>query len=267
MLRLRVLTAGVLLPLLLAGMFLLPATGWQIALAVPLLIAGHEWSRLAGHGRAMEALFLFLLVAGYACALALSRPAGVQVEVRTAVAHTVYAAGLAFWLVIAPLWLWLKMHVRSRPASAAAGMLVLLPAWLAAASLQRNAGLLLELMAVVWIADTAAYFAGRAYGTRRLAPAVSPGKTWEGVGGAFAGVTVYALVLNFARAPADDFAIVLAAFCGMTALSIVGDLFESWLKRSAGVKDSGTLLPGHGGVLDRVDGMVAALPLAALMFT
>jgi phosphatidate cytidylyltransferase len=120
---------------------------------------------------------------------------------------------------------------------------------------------------VVWIADTAAYFAGRALGKHKLAPAISPGKTWEGVAGAFAAVTVYAVILHFVRIPTGGIYFVIAAFFGMTAFSIAGDLFESWLKRCAGVKDSGIIFPGHGGMLDRIDGVVAALPLAALMFT
>ena len=122
-------------------------------------------------------------------------------------------------------------------------------------------------LGVVWIADTAAYFAGRRFGRRKLAPSISPGKTWEGVIGAFAGVGVYYALLWFAWAPefltgsrASDLLLV----AGMLALSVEGDLFESWVKRRAGVKDSGTLLPGHGGVLDRIDGVIAAMPLAAL---
>ena len=106
-------------------------------------------------------------------------------------------SALAFWCVIAPCWLWLKLVVRHRVALAAAGLVVLLPTWLALARLQNDAMLLLLLLAVVWIADSAAYFSGRALGRHKLAPAISPGKTWEGVGGAFAAVTVYALALHF----------------------------------------------------------------------
>jgi phosphatidate cytidylyltransferase len=117
------------------------------------------------------------------------------------------------------------------------------------------------------VADTAAYFAGRAFGRHKLAPHISPGKTWEGALGAMAGVTLYwaAVVLLAPSASGltvSGFGLVLV----MTAVSIEGDLFESWMKRVAGRKDSGTLLPGHGGVLDRVDALTSTLPLAALYF-
>ena len=128
-------------------------------------------------------------------------------------------------------------------------------------------------MATVWIADTAAYFAGRAFGRRKLAPAISPGKTWEGVYGALAAVAAYALALWPAARRAggfDDSGIAplagwIAAALVLAALSVVGDLFESLLKRQAGVKDSGSILPGHGGILDRIDALLAAMPAAALL--
>ena len=267
MLRLRVLTAAVLLLLLLAGIFLLPGGGWQLALAIPLLVAGHEWSRLAAFSRTAEAVFLGALLAGDALFWMVSRPGPVHAEYAAVASHAVYACSAAFWLIIAPVWLWLKLPARNKIALAAAGCVVLLPTWLALAQLQADPLRLLLLLAVVWIADTAAYFSGRALGRHKLAPAISPGKTWEGVGGAFAAVTVYAVALHFARLPTGDLPFVMGAFLGMTAFSIVGDLYESWFKRSAGVKDSGVIFPGHGGMLDRIDGVVAALPLAALMFT
>jgi phosphatidate cytidylyltransferase len=137
----------------------------------------------------------------------------------------------------------------------------------------RSPALLLALMAVVWIADTAAYFAGRAFGKRKLAPAISPGKTWEGVYGALAATGVYGLALVY-LVPAIGAPRVgsITAVLGwvvlllaLTSVSIVGDLFESLLKRQRGVKDSGRALPGHGGVLDRVDALLAAMPAAALV--
>ena len=149
---------------------------------------------------------------------------------------------------------------------AVVGLFALLPAWLALVQLQTNSVLLLVLLGVVWIADSAAYFTGRAVGRHKLAAAISPGKTWEGVAGALIAVTVYALGLHFSGFFSRGALIVVAAFLGMTCLSIVGDLFESWLKRSAGVKDSGRIFPGHGGMLDRIDAVVAALPAGAFIF-
>jgi phosphatidate cytidylyltransferase len=154
------------------------------------------------------------------------------------------------------------------------GWLVLIATWVAVVALQtRSPGLLLAMMAIVWIADTAAYFAGRRFGRRKLAPSISPGKTWEGVYGALAAVAIYALLLlplaaaaGYTR-PLDGIAaaIWVALALLLTGLSIIGDLFESQLKRQRGVKDSGAILPGHGGVLDRIDALTAAMPPAALI--
>ena len=139
----------------------------------------------------------------------------------------------------------------------------MLPLWFALVHLRQTqgAGSLLALMAVVWIADTAAYFAGRAFGKHRLAPVLSPKKSWEGAVGGMAAVLVYAL---WARHmgwlfQASGVAATLAAACVLTWVSIGGDLLESWLKRAAGIKDSSNLLPGHGGVFDRIDSLIAAV--------
>jgi phosphatidate cytidylyltransferase len=127
--------------------------------------------------------------------------------------------------------------------------------------------MLLFVMCLVWVADIAAYFAGRKFGKRKLAPSISPGKTWEGVAGALLGVSVY-VILAWSFSP--DFAhrellpIVLLASWLWVGLAVIGDLFESAVKRQAGVKDSGALLPGHGGLLDRIDALTSTLPLAAL---
>ena len=148
---------------------------------------------------------------------------------------------------------------------------MLIAAWVAVVELQaRSPWLVLAAMAIVWIADIAAYFAGRAFGRRKLAPSISPGKTWEGVYGALVAVALYALALvPFARRAGyarrrlarSRSAPGWCSRCVLAALSVVGDLFESLLKRQAGVKDSGTLLPGHGGVLDRIDALLAAMPV------
>jgi phosphatidate cytidylyltransferase len=146
---------------------------------------------------------------------------------------------------------------------AAVGMIVLLPTWAALLYLrERGPWILLAVLAVVWIADTAAFFSGRRFGWYKLAPAISPGKTWEGVAGAMAALLLYASAVS---AAVHGLRIMGALLMAMTLLyfSVLGDLFESWIKRVADRKDSGTLLPGHGGVLDRVDALTAALPIAA----
>jgi phosphatidate cytidylyltransferase len=134
--------------------------------------------------------------------------------------------------------------------------------------------LLLAVLATVWISDTAAYFVGRRFGRLKLAPSISPGKTWEGVAGALLAVGVYAAAWAALGAPQTFWLAgtrsapigFLAILLGLAVVGIIGDLFESLIKRQAGVKDSGTLLPGHGGILDRIDAPVAMLPLAVLAF-
>ncbi|MBI2294046.1 MAG: phosphatidate cytidylyltransferase [Betaproteobacteria bacterium] len=168
MLEVRIMTVMVVLPLLLAAMFLLPNTWWNIALVAPLLVAGHEWARLADFGRGAEAAFLTALLAGCLMLWLIAVPAAQRPgNAAAAPERAVFAVAVAFWCVIAPCWLWLKIVVRQRLALAVVGLVVLLPTWLALARLQHDAWLLLQLLAVIWIADSAAYF--------RSAPA-RPGK-------------------------------------------------------------------------------------------
>ena len=145
------------------------------------------------------------------------------------------------------------------------GWIVLLPTCLALYQLRViSPWLLLGFMATIWISDTAAYFTGRSLGKRKLAPTISPNKTWEGVAGALIAVTVYALAWTIWQ-PNPTFAFALIPILLIMALlGIIGDLYESLVKRQAGVKDSGTLLPGHGGILDRIDALTSALPFAIL---
>lgn len=257
MLTQRILTVCIVLPVFLAALFGLPRWAWGASILVVVLIACWEWAKLASLSPLAGAAFALAVVAG--CLLiALADPASAGTALL--------AIGVVFWLGAVPLWL--SGTLAATPARiAAAGFVVLVCAWYALYLLHGNPGRLLALLAVVWIADTAAYFVGRRYGRRKLAPRISPGKTWEGVAGAAAAVGVYYVLLWLVIAPEFlgdyrrvDFALIIA----IAALSVEGDLFESWMKRRAGVKDSGALLPGHGGILDRIDGVVAILPLAAL---
>jgi phosphatidate cytidylyltransferase len=181
----------------------------------------------------------------------------------------ILVATLAFWGLAVPLWLARGMQSSSRLLLCAAGIAVLVPAGLAMVALPR--GLLLAILGLAWISDTAAYAAGRAFGRRKLAPTISPGKTIEGAAGAIVASVAYAAILAAAmpsigghvRGP--GWALYAAAAIALCASGIVGDLFESLAKRYAGVKDSGKLLPGHGGVLDRIDSACAVLPVGALL--
>ena len=248
----RVGTAAVLIVVLVAALFLLPRAGIPVLMALVVAIGGLEWARLCGlsgisgrlYAAAAVVVFLMLHFAG------LSGPA--------------FIAAAAFWIAAVPLWFALGVKPQHRAALVLAGFMVLVPAALAMVALAPLEALLA--LAVVWIADTAAYFAGRRWGRRKLAPSISPGKSWEGAAGGLIGVAAYAMILSVFFE--GDGATRMAVFLGMAALlvavSILGDLFESAAKRQAGVKDSGTLLPGHGGMLDRIDSATAVLPVAAL---
>lgn len=259
----------VLVPLLLACMFLLPNIVWALLMCAPAALAALEWSRLAGYRRSGSLLFTTVVTAtclGFVVLGASAPPLSAAAARATVL---LYLLALLFWAIAVPVWLYFKRRMSQPLALALTGWIVLVPAWLAIVSLQKSAGLLLTVLLAVWIADIAAYFAGRRFGRRKLAPQISPGKTWEGVIGAFVAVLIYGFVVSFVLQPSAnlyDRLVTMIFVSALTVLSIVGDLFESWIKRGAGAKDSGSLLPGHGGVLDRIDSLTAALPFAALYF-
>jgi phosphatidate cytidylyltransferase len=271
MLKTRIVTAVVLIAVTLAALFWLPPRGWGTVTLVVVGIAAHEWAGLSGITRLARIVF----VAG-AIAIGVDLLFGFTTDAGWPRALTLVACGAAtlFWLAIAPVWLASAWRVESKLVLAATGWLVLLAWWVALVQLQASSpALLLAAMAIVWIADTAAYFSGRAFGRRKLAPTISPSKTWEGVYGALAATAAYALaMLYFAPGvvhAADRSPLAIAAWLvlvlALTALSVVGDLFKSLLKRQRGVKDSGRILPGHGGVIDRIDALLAVMPPAALL--
>jgi phosphatidate cytidylyltransferase len=272
MLLTRVITAvGLVVPLL-AALFLLPPRGWGLVTLLAIVAAAIEWANLAGFRREQRWLF----VAGaplIGLNLLFSPWLGFADGWPDGVVIAVCGPAALFWLLGMPAWLRTHWNPASPLVLGVVGWLVLIATWVALVELQaRSAWLALAAMAIVWVADIAAYFAGRAFGRHKLAPSISPGKTREGVYGALAAVGCYAAALvPFAKAagyPGETSAAAVAAWIGfalvLALLSVGGDLFESLLKRNAGVKDSGTLLPGHGGVLDRIDALLAALPAAAL---
>ncbi len=261
MLKQRIATAVALVVLFIAADFLLSTLAWGLLLLIPLALGAWEWASLAKFSRRGRSAFTVVLI-GSCLALLKADPAA-----GNGIGVWILALAVAFWAVGVPLWLYKGRRLTSPLILAPVGWLVLLPSWYGTVVLHREPALLLALLAVVWMADTAAYFAGRRFGRHKLAPSISPGKTWEGVGGALAGVLLYAWVLGHAAVaglPSVRIDGLFPLAVGMTILGILGDLFESWIKRQAGVKDSGTLLPGHGGVLDRIDALTAAVPLAAL---
>jgi phosphatidate cytidylyltransferase len=214
--------------------------------------AAFEWARLCRLTTPVAWLYAGLAAAAL---LALFVAAG-------GAARAAFAVATLFWIVAVPLWLARGVLPQARGALVAAGFIVIVPPALALALLPARE--VLTVLVLVWIADTAAYFVGRAWGRRKLAPMISPGKTWEGAAGGIFGALAYAIILGAFTAGGASVAWLVAA-AALAAVSIVGDLFESAAKRQAGVKDSGALLPGHGGILDRIDSATATLPLAALL--
>jgi phosphatidate cytidylyltransferase len=256
MLRQRVITALFLVAALASVLFLLPAPVALLAFALVSSIAAWEWAGLMRAGAIARRLFPVGILLG---CLLLQRYAPLQPVLLW------LAAG--FWLLLVPVWFARRWSIGSNLFGYLVGTLVILPAWVAMSQLYlRGPWVLIGVMALVWIADIAAYFVGRAVGRHKLAPTISPGKTWEGAVGAVLGGLIYGAFQNqmagvFGSLPWYVAALVLTA---LVAVSIIGDLFESMVKRQANVKDSSGLLPGHGGVLDRIDSLTAALPLAAL---
>ncbi len=254
----RVATAAPLIAGFLAALYLAPPGPWIGLTALIMMIGAAEWAALAGLGR-FHALLYATLLGAVSLVLAVGAPD---------LALPFYGS-LAFWLLV-PVLLARGVALRGTALQLALGALVLIPTHLAIVTLRAESPhLVLAVVALVAIADSAAYFSGRRFGKHKLAPSISPGKTWEGALGALAAVTAYGLGLHFV-APTDCgpacLPVMLAAFWVLFVLSVVGDLFESTLKRQAGVKDSGTLLPGHGGILDRIDSLTAVLPAAALFW-
>jgi phosphatidate cytidylyltransferase len=268
----RVITALAILPVVLGMLFLASPPVWGLFMLAIALIACWEWSRMCGLSGVGQGAYLAAsgAVGAFLWLMYLRLVPGNFV----AMAMTGFIIATLFWVVGAPYWLANKLRP-SPSMCAVAGWIVAWPAWLAFVVLRDTSPwLLLALAALVWVADIAAYFAGKRFGRRKLAPAISPGKTWEGVYGAMIGVGIYALALAALAGSNADASLshlfsgarlpVVIAMVLLVPVSVVGDLFESWMKRGAGLKDSSHLLPGHGGVLDRIDALTSTLPVAAL---
>jgi phosphatidate cytidylyltransferase len=269
-LKQRVITAVVLLALLVGALAWSTIAFELLATAIVAAALG-EWMQLVGwpRGPAVAGAAAFGAVA---FVVALVMPQWVeQALVPLSLLATVVWAALAV-LLLQPDAMSVRMP---RGVSTALALLMMSAAWVALVHfLLEGVVVLLSVLVIVWLADTAAYFAGRAFGKRKLAPHISPGKTWAGVGGAVVAVIGVAVIARLVAPDAGllsnrllaTLGVVGAALLGaIVLLSIVGDLFESLLKRQAGVKDSSHLLPGHGGFYDRVDALLPTLPLAALL--
>lgn len=267
----RLLTALVLAPIMIGGIFFLPLKEFAIFIAVIATVGAWEWANIAGYqknwSRILYAAFVFLVL--YASARFLDRNEDYKI---------VYLGMGALWWIVAfalvarypnntEMW-------GARPIRALLGLCVLVPMWVGFMHLKlepHSSLLIVYVMFVVWGADTGAYFAGKQWGKSKLAPHVSPGKSWAGFWGGFVTTllvaTGFALYVHHNLQPMDAasitrlFIITVVTF----VISVLGDLVESMMKRHRGIKDSSSLLPGHGGVLDRIDSMAAAVPVFAFM--
>ncbi len=260
MLKTRIITALCLAAGLLVALFLLPAQATAMVFAVIVAIAAWEWAGLLKMAPGRRKLYAALTLVLCALLWAAGMPLPLLIPM--------WALALIFWLLLVPLWFSKHWPLKADALGLLLGWLLLLPSWAAMVMLlKRSPLLLLAAMALVWVADIAAYFTGRACGRHKLAPLISPGKTWEGVAGAVIAVEAYGLLLGAATGhliSASEFVLAAIALLLATSVSILGDLFESLAKRQAGEKDSSGLLPGHGGVLDRIDSLTSTLPLICL---
>lgn len=277
MLRDRLLTAAVLIPLIVWSVLALPTRQFAAVYALMVVIGAWEWAGLMGIvSRSGRILYVVLVTATLIGSVWLTGfPPGI---------YSILVAAAIWWVVALlligrfgaepetvtehPVRFGLQ-HFHPTWLLGILGILVLVPPWLSMVLIHGRApaggALVLMLLVLIWGADSGAYFAGRAWGKNRLAPLVSPGKTWEGVYGALAIAAVVAVSGGFWLGLDWRTGVTLVLLSFLTVLfSIIGDLFESAIKRLAGVKDSGQLIPGHGGMLDRIDSITAAAPVFAL---
>ncbi len=269
MLKTRIITALILAPVAIGGIFFLPPTGFALFTAAIITLGAWEWANMSGLEQQPERI-------GYAAAVAIILYSLVDVS-----------AVVVLWLALL-WWIVCFLLVRSYPAGserwgsvpvrALMGLLVLVPAWIGLNHLRAggfqfgdtdsNLLVILYVFCVVWVADIGAYFAGRAFGKAKLAPRVSPGKSWAGVWGGLVAVGVFALAASvFVSASATEAVLLIVTSLVTGLVSVLGDLLESMLKRFRGIKDSSRLLPGHGGIMDRIDSLTAAAPVFALIIT
>lgn len=261
MLKERILTAIVAGAGLLVVLFVLPPLAAEIVIAAFFLAAAWEWSGFLSLGGTAGRLAYVVIIAALLGIVGWILPRETAVEV-------VLRIGLAWWFA-ALVWVFFYPTPIAKPVRWICGALVMVPAYIALVSLYTlEPAVLLFVLVIVWAADVGAYFAGKRWGRVKLAPNISPGKTWEGViGGLSAVVVVLVLASRYwvdLESLGTDIAAVVPFCLAVATLSIIGDLTVSMFKRSAGLKDSGRFFPGHGGVLDRIDSVAAAAPLFTL---
>lgn len=262
MLKQRIITALILLPIALCGFFLLEGSAFALFIGLVVTLGGWEWARLAGFNEQSMRV-------AYAAAVALML---FVMHLLPGLAPWILGASVLWWGIATYLVLTYPRssdHWASAARKLVIGLLILLPAWQGLVLIKQEPlgnWLIMAVMVLVWGADIGAYFSGRAFGKRKLAPLVSPGKSWEGVYGGLALSLIITVLVGFFRdwTVAELFKGLIGAAL-IVFISVVGDLTESMFKRQSGIKDSSNLLPGHGGVLDRIDSLTAAIPVFAVL--
>lgn len=258
MLRHRVITAVVLLSLFVAAVWYLPTVWFALSMGVIITLGAWEWSSLAGLSSPWPRLGFVVLIAGLLWMMFILK--------ATVWALLLMLTAVVGWVLVLVLILAVEKHLvvipTSRLIKLLLGCLVLVPPWLGLVFLHGDRITLLFLVALIAIADISAYFSGRRWGGRKLAPTVSPGKTLAGLWGALAATLLVAVGYGLVDNMQDFELLMFSILCLVTVLfSVAGDLIESLMKRSMQRKDSGAFLPGHGGILDRIDSHTAAIPV------
>ncbi len=255
MLMSRIFSAAIMLIIFLSSMFLFSGRFFSFVIYIVSLLALYEWSKLL-HFKSYEkniflaiSLFFIYLIDSY---------------LSYDDARSILIGASIFWICIAPLFLIYKIHLKNFFLGSLIGWMLVMPLIISLNYLiQLSPWVVLLVLTTIWLADSGAYFFGKQFGRRKLAPSISPGKTWEGFLGALFVVSLFSIILTYFGF-VNSYASILF-FNLILLLSVEGDLFESFIKRIAKVKDSGDLIPGHGGVLDRIDSLCSSLPLATLI--
>jgi len=269
LLKQRIITALILAPLMIGGIFFLPIEQFAYFIGFIVTIAAWEWANLSGYESPIARIGYAVLMS--ACVFT----TGYFMHTDPELHSKVLAAGAAWWLIACLLVIQYPKKVslwQAKPVRAILGFFVLIPMWVGFMTLksqEHSALIIVYVMLLIWGADTGAYFAGKTWGKAKLAPNVSPGKSWAGFWGGLATTGLIAIIFSLCvnqwlrPMTLDDFSL-LAIITFITAIiSVMGDLVESMMKRHRGIKDSSQLLPGHGGVLDRIDSMASAVPVFA----
>ncbi len=251
----RIFSAVAMLAVFLSSMFLFSGRYFSFVIYITSLLALYEWTKLLYFKPYEKKIFLLISVVLIYL---------IDSHLNTEVARIILLIASIFWLGMAPIFLICKINFKNFFFSAFIGWVVIMPLIISLNYLiQLSPGTVLIVLTTIWFADSGAYFFGKRFGKRKLAPSISPGKTWEGFIGALFVVSSFSIAMTYFGFVNSYISILF--FNLILLLSVEGDLFESYIKRMAKVKDSGDLIPGHGGVLDRIDSLCSSLPLATLI--